>query len=129
MTRWRVNGPEGHVVRMKLLAVLVLAMAAPPALAGSAACEEVAKKADADPVMLVPRVYFTVTGAGRLYFHSAPDPACGLPRTFVIPGDSLIGYSAYGPWTSVMFTTPDGDPVQGWVRSDRLRATGTLGAP
>jgi hypothetical protein len=33
-------------------------------------------------------------GAERLFFYSAPDQACKLTDTFVIAGDTLIGYSA-----------------------------------
>ena len=111
----------------RLVAGLVLAVLAQGVLAEGGACDEAAKRADANPTLLVPRVYFAVTSGPRLSFYSAPDRACRLADTFVIAGDSLIGYSEFNGWTSVMFTKPNGDPVIGRVRSERLRATGTLG--
>ncbi len=112
---------------LKLLASLLLTVVVQAACADGGVCDSAAKQAEADPILLVPRVYFAVTGEGRLFFHSAPDQACKLADTFVIPGDSLIGYSEFKSWTSVMYTKANGDPVLGWVRSDRLRRTGTLG--
>jgi hypothetical protein len=110
-----------------LVAGLLLAMLTQGVFAGDGACEEAGKRADANPTLLVPRVYFVVTDGPRLFFYSAPDKACRLADKFVIAGDSLIGYSEFEGWTSVMFTKPNGDPVMGWVRSERLRAKGTLG--
>ena len=70
-----------------------------------------------------------VTGTGRLQFYSAPNTACAMKGVFVIPKDKLISYVATDDgWTSVMYMNPKtGDDVQGWVRSDRLKATGTMG--
>ena len=70
-----------------------------------------------------------VTGAGRLQFYSAPDPRCAMKGIFVVPSDELIAYaqSADG-WSSVMYANPKtGDTVSGWVKSARLRRTGTVG--
>jgi hypothetical protein len=114
-------------VTSKLIASLLLTVAVQTACAGDGTCDSVAKQAEADPIIIVPRVYFAVTGEGRLFFYSAPDQGCKLAGTFVIPGDSLIGYSEFKGWISVMYTTENGDPVSGWVRSERLRRTGTLG--
>lgn len=111
----------------KLLASLLLTVVMQAACAESGVCDRAAKQAEADPLLLVPRAYFAVTGDGRLFFYSAPDPACKLADTFVIPGDTLIGYAEFKGWTAVMYTTVKGDPVLGWVRSERLRPTGTLG--
>lgn len=111
----------------KLLASLLLAVVVQAVSADSGVCDRAAEQAEAAPILLVPRVYFAVAGDGRLFFYSARDQACKLADAFVIPGDSLIGYSVFNGWTSVMYTTAKGDPVQGWVRSGRLRRIGALG--
>jgi hypothetical protein len=48
---------------------------------------------------------------------------------FVIPRDELIAYAETGDgWSSVMYMNPKtGDSVSGWVRSARLKLTGTVG--
>lgn len=66
-------------------------------------------------------------GTGHLDFHSAPDAACRIAGTFVIARDRLVGNHELRGWTSVMFMTRADDDVQGWVRSERLKVTGTLG--
>ena len=80
------------------------------------------------PVMSPP-LSGVVIGAGRLQFHSAPDSNCVMKGVFVIPKDVLITYAASDDgWSSVMYTNPkSGDHVSGWVRSSRLRHTGTVG--
>ncbi len=70
-----------------------------------------------------------VTGAGRLQFYSAPDFHCAMNGVFVIPRDELISYAETSDgWTSVMYVNPrTGKDVSGGVRSERLKATGTMG--
>jgi hypothetical protein len=70
-----------------------------------------------------------VIGAGRLQFYSAPNRDCTLPGVFVIPKDELIAYAQSNDgWSSVMYLSPKtGSAVSGWVRSSRLKATGTVG--
>ena len=69
-----------------------------------------------------------VIGAGRLQFYSAPSDVCPMTGVFIIPRDAVIAYSATDDgWTSVMYLRADGSDVQGWVRSSRLRTTGTMG--
>jgi hypothetical protein len=79
--------------------------------------------------MLSPPLANVVTGAGRLQFYSAPSARCAMPGVFVIPGDRLIAYAvADHGWSSVMYSNPrTGDITNGWVRSDRLKSTGTVG--
>ncbi len=67
-----------------------------------------------------------VAGNGRLPFHSAPDPSCKMPGVFVIPGQTVIAYSSYKDYTSVMYINQKtNDSVTGWVLSPRLKGTGT----
>jgi hypothetical protein len=69
-----------------------------------------------------------VTGAGRLQFYSAPNARCSMNGVFVIPKDSLVVYAQTNDgWSSVMYINPrTGDDVSGWVRSARLKTTGTI---
>ena len=96
--------------------------------AAFADCKEPGTGTDKAP-MLSPPLSEIVTGAGRLQFYSAPDSNCAMKGVFVIPKDVLIAYAESDDgWTSVMYTNPrTGDHVEGWVRSSRLRATGTVG--
>ena len=70
-----------------------------------------------------------VTGKGRLQFYSAPDPSCAMEGVFVIPRDKLIVYAQSSDgWSSATYSNPRTvNVVSGWVRSSRLKATGTVG--
>jgi hypothetical protein len=76
-----------------------------------------------------PPLSAVVIGAGRLPFYSAPNPNCAMAGVFVIPRDELIAYAQSNDgWSSVMYSNPKtGDHVSGWVRSSRLKQTGTVG--
>ena len=79
--------------------------------------------------LLSPPLGKVVVGTGRLQFFSAPDPRCAMAGIFVVPHDDLIAYAETpSGWSSVMYTNPrNGNSVQGWLRSTRLRTTGTEG--
>jgi hypothetical protein len=73
---------------------------------------------------------YDVIGTGRLAFYSAPNLACKLPKTFVIPKQQLIAYSEYAGFTSVMYLNPKTQAeTLGWVDSKRIQANGTGIAP
>lgn len=76
-----------------------------------------------------PTLSAVVTGAGRLQFYSAPNPSCAMAGVFIIPKDELITYAQSNDgWSSAMYSNPKtGNTVSGWVRSSRLKATGTVG--
>ncbi|MGF6310663.1 hypothetical protein ABIB82_004584 [Bradyrhizobium sp. i1.8.4] len=79
--------------------------------------------------ILSPPVANVVTGAARLQFYSAPNLHCPIGGVFVIPNDALIAYAQTSDgWSSVMYLNPgSGNDVSGWVRSARLKVTGTVG--
>jgi hypothetical protein len=78
---------------------------------------------------LSPPLGEVVIGSGRLQFYSAPNLNCIMPGVFVIPKDELIAYAESSDgWSSVMYSNPkSGDSVSGWVKSSRLKTTGTMG--
>src|SRR6202012_461680 len=80
-----------------------------------------------DTPSLSPPLGEVVIGSGRLQFYSAPNLNCIMSGVFVIPGDELIAYAESSDgWSSVMYSNPkSGDPVSGWVKSSRLKTTGT----
>jgi hypothetical protein len=84
--------------------------------------------ADKAPIFSPP-VADVVTGAGRLQFYSAPNFHCVMDGVFVIPRDELVEYARTDDgWSSVMYMNPKtGNDVEGWVRSERLKITGTMG--
>jgi hypothetical protein len=103
---------------------LVLSLSA-PALAD---CKEPEIGTDAVP-MFSPPLGAIVIGKGRLHFYSAPRLDCAMSGVFVIPNDHLIAYAqSDNGWSSVMYSNPKtGNTVTGWVKSSRLKATGTMG--
>jgi hypothetical protein len=108
------------------LAVAALIFTGGAALAADN-CKEPETGTDTVP-MLSPPLSEAVIGAGRLQFYSAPDENCAMSGVFVIPKDQLIAYAQTDDgWTSVMYTNPRTNAVvNGWVKSARLKATGTV---
>ena len=105
--------------------LLLCAVLSSPAWAG---CTEPPTGSDQAPA-LSPPLSQVVTGSGRLRFHSAPDSACQMKGVFIIPKDAVIAYAqTRNGWSSVMYLNPrTGNDVSGWVRSARLKTTGTMG--
>ena len=100
-----------------------------PALGGAAeGCKEPETGTKATPIFSPP-IANVVVGAGRLQFYLAPNVRCPMEGVFVIPRDRLIAYAETDDgWSSVMYLNPrTGNDVSGWVRSARLKATGTVG--
>ena len=82
-----------------------------------------------DVPIFSPPLANVVTGAGRLQFYSAPKESCAMNGVFVIPKDELVAYAETSDgWSSVMYMNPrNGNTVSGWVKSARLKQTGTMG--
>lgn len=114
-------------IRVCWAAVIALTVAC-PSFADQAACNKVSKQAEKDQVFFSPPGAFDVVGDGRLYFYLAPHEGCKSKDVFVIPGDSLFGYTEYKGWYSVYYINPKtGKEVDGWVDGKRLKFTGTIG--
>jgi hypothetical protein len=99
------------------------------AFAGTAeGCKEPETGTKETPIFSPPMAN-VVVGAGRLQFYSAPNVRCPMDGVFVIPRDSLVAYAQTNDgWSSVMYLNPrTGNDVSGWVRSARLKQTGTVG--
>ena len=112
--------------RSLFIGVLLLGSCGAPALAAD--CKEPKAGTDSVPI-LSPPLGNVVTGSGRLQFYSAPNAGCAMDGVFVIPRDFLVAYARTDSgWSSVMYVNPrTGADVSGWVRSDRLKVTGTMG--
>lgn len=118
-----------NFARSLLAGAALLTVAGVSAPAASAAdCTE-PKTGTRDVPIISPPLANVVTGTGRLQFHSAPNAQCVMSGVFVIPKDVLISYAETSDgWTSVMYTNPrTNDVVNGWVKSARLKQTGTVG--
>ena len=98
------------------------------AFARTGECTE-PKTGTKDVPIFSPPLANIVTGTGRLQFYSAPNERCALAGIFVIPKDKLVAYAQTDDgWTSVMYVNPrTGNDISGWVRSARLKQTGTMG--
>ena len=79
--------------------------------------------------LLSPPLANVVTGTRRVQFYSAPNLHCPVSGVFVVPKDELVAYAqTRDGWSSVMYLNPKtGKDVSGWVRSARLKVTGTVG--
>ena len=85
-------------------------------------CDTLSDNASLEAGSYRPPLEATVTDQGRLYFHSAPSPACLNKKLFVIPGDSLTVYaSSESGWAQVMYIAKDGQDYSGWVEEKRLK--------
>ncbi len=111
-----------------VIAVILVACVTITAASASAAdCAAIYKQAQEKELRRVPVSSYRVTGAGRLYFHTAPDAACRDAKVFVIPGDKLTVYTEYHGYVSVMYLNPkSGEDFMGWVEAKRLEFAGTL---
>jgi len=99
-----------------------------PAFADQATCTHIAQQAEQAQRYFSPVEGYQVVGTGRLYFHTAPNAHCRSKDIFVIPGDHLTAYTEYRGWVSVMYINPKtSQDYQGWVPSQRLKFTGTMG--
>lgn len=112
---------------MKPSPILLFALAAAPAYAQGAEAREVdcvkAEREARRQRTLIPAAesHRRVDGNGRLYFHSAPTPACRIAGLFVIAGDPLYAYSQVGPYTDALYINlATGREASGWVESARL---------
>ena len=109
----------------RAIACTCAAFAALPALAAD--CAALAKQAEERAAAFSPPYSYVVGGAGRLYFHTAPDPACRDQDVFVIPNDRLAGYAEFKGYISVMYLNPNSlKSYLGWVEAKRLHYQGTL---
>ena len=121
----RFMGPACLI--LGLLAPLQCRGAEPDKPAAKVDCAALAAAAEREEARIDPVSSFRVGGQGRLYFHTAPDTRCRSQTVFVIPGDSLVAYTALGEWMSVYYVNSrTGQDFQGWVVSDRLVYEGTL---
>src|SRR5215475_8970858 len=118
------------LVNTRLISLICLA-ALTVALGASAHAQDCKepKTGTNDVPIISPPLANVVIGAGRLQFYSAPNLRCAIDGVFVIPRDLLISYAETSDgWTSVMYTNPrTNNIVSGWVRSTRLKQTGTIG--
>jgi hypothetical protein len=105
-------------------ALLVSGVAFSTACLAGPACKE-----PKDAPIFSPPLANVVVGKGRLQFYSAPNEHCPMDGVFVVRNDTLVAYAETDDgWTSVMYLNPkSGADHSGWVRSSRLKVTGTVG--
>ncbi len=68
---------------------------------------------------------YKVKTRGRTYFYSAPSEVCKLNHVFIIRSNHVDVQAEYNGYSSVIFFKKDGNPIQGWVKTDSLIPTGT----
>ena len=71
-----------------------------------------------------------VVGAGRLYFHTAPDKQCQLSTVFVLPNDRLEAYAEHNGFTEVIYWNAKSRAgTAGWVVTARIAEVESASAP
>lgn len=121
--------PDKTVLASVLCSALMLGLLGASVRAQTpSSCREPQEGTKSAP-MFSPPLANVVTGTGRLQFYSAPNLHCPIGGVFVIPKDQLVAYAQTDDgWSSVMYLNPKtGNDVSGWVRSARLKVTGTVG--
>lgn len=59
----------------------------------------------------------------RAYFYSAPDSRCKSKNSFLIKGDSVIGYQTAGDYLFGGYINSDGELIDGWLELSQLTET------
>jgi hypothetical protein len=123
-----VNGQGIMTDRLIGLTCVISLLLALDGSVRAAPCVEPPTGGSTAPV-LSPPISSVVVGTGRLQFYSAPNAQCALKGVFIIPNDEVVTYAeTKDGWSSVMYLNPrTGNDVSGWVRSERLKPTGSLG--
>jgi hypothetical protein len=97
-----------------------------PFTATAGSCSELAQKADKEKARIPGYMSGRkVIGRGRAYFYAAPDAACRLKATFVIPNDIVQAYFDVKGYTEVTYWDAKANAVTGWIPNSRLVETGT----
>ncbi len=116
-----------RMLRIAFLTFLSITTLCPMTVGSSEAATDCRALSKTEAPIFSPPLAQVVIGAGRLQFYMAPNESCPMIGIFIIPRDAVIAYSATDDgWTSVMYLRADGSDVQGWVRSSRLKTTGTM---
>lgn len=95
-------------------------------------CAKLSKIADDNSLEYGSKYSFVVQGQKgfRSYFHSAPSNNCKFRDIFVIPKDSVIGYSEFKnenqTWIYVMYVDKNGNDTTGWIKEKNLKLTGSI---
>lgn len=124
LTRYRISAYDERGSKLQKIIITLIILSGP----AYASCEEPEIGTKEVP-SFSPPLSEIVIGPRRLQLYSAPDSACAMNGVFVIPKDELVVYAqSRGGWSSVMYSNPGtGNSVSGWVKSSRLKESGTVG--
>ena len=116
------------MLKITTVVMAILLATSTVSFADQGLCNRVSKQAEKEASLFSPVGGYKVIGEGRLYFYSSPDKNCRTKDVFVVPSDELIAYTEYKGWYFVMYVNPKtGKDYDGWVESNRLKFTGTMG--
>jgi hypothetical protein len=118
---------HASVMTIRVVLILCASLAATYSLA-AVDCAKLGTATGGPDDNFRPPVMATVIGAGRAYFHSAPESECITKRLFIVPGDNVTVYKPYKNWYQVMYVNnKTGEDFEGWIEDRRLRLGGTIG--
>ncbi|MCA6125696.1 hypothetical protein J6500_27920 [Bradyrhizobium sp. WSM 1704] len=108
-------------------AVILAALGASVHAQTPSSCKEPPSGSKRVPLLWPPQAG-VVTGTRRVKLYSAPNLHCPVSGVFLVPKDELVAYAqTRDGWSSVMYlNAKTGKDVSGWVRSARLKLTGTV---
>lgn len=110
---------------MKYL-IFALTLILPLTSTASEVCDQVNSSAELNQIYTdKTQSGYVVIGHGRLYFHTSPNSDCIEKKIFLVKGDLVNTYAEYNGFSSIIYFKKNGESVEGWVESNRLRSTGT----
>ena len=77
-------------------------------------CQNIARQAESQSAGSE-RHIFRVSSPGRAYFYSAPDSRNKSKNSFLIKGDSVIGYQIAGDYLFGGYINTEGELIDGWL--------------
>ncbi len=85
-------------------------------------CQNIARQAGNQGAESERHIY-RVSSPGRAYFYSAPDSRCKSKNSFLIKGDSVIGYQTAGDYLFGGYINTEGELIDGWLELSQLTET------
>lgn len=85
-------------------------------------CQEISLRTNTDEYDTERHIY-RVSSPGRAYFYSAPDRRCKSKNSFLVKGDSVIGYQTTGDYLLGGYINSEGELIDGWLELSQLTKT------
>lgn len=85
-------------------------------------CQKIARYTETQSTESERHIY-RVSSPGRAYFYTAPDSRRKSKNSFLIKGDSVIGYQISGDYLLGGYVNSEGELIDGWLELSQLTET------